>query len=274
MNKLAMNDQRINVRFHANKRRIALWLLPLLADGLLCAAEPAVAHPPAGTEPVIRTYPLHTDIVSTTFWVGEIFDPNAADGSQMISTYDSSWFIHYGGCDGVEGGPAGKECQTEKRTAANDYFPTKMMPKQNPFYLDLPFDDLNNKQAFGRRAQVIPWANDPGYAGHAKDMNFSYMKNRWVRIIKGHRVCYAQIEDAGPGQYNDAEYVFGTNDERPRNKKFNHAGMDVSPAVNGYLEYAELDGDNDRVSWQFVEFVDVPDGPWKKNITSQPVLNE
>jgi len=34
-------------------------------------------------------YPWHTDIVATTFWVGEVFDPNAADGSQVISTYDS-----------------------------------------------------------------------------------------------------------------------------------------------------------------------------------------
>ena len=46
-------------------------------------------------------YPLHTDVVATTFWVGEIFDPQASDGSQVISTYDSHWLAHYGGCDGI-----------------------------------------------------------------------------------------------------------------------------------------------------------------------------
>ena len=87
------------------------------------------------------TYPLHTGIVATTFWVGEIFDPNAEDGSQMLSTYDANWFANFGGCDGCHGQGV---CQTEKRVASNDYFPSRMTPKQNPFYLDLPYDDIND----------------------------------------------------------------------------------------------------------------------------------
>ena len=71
---------------------------------------------PAPTDP----YPWHTNIVSTTFWVGEIFDPNASDGSQVVSTYDTNWYANYGGCDGVI---SGGSCNTEARTAANDYFP-------------------------------------------------------------------------------------------------------------------------------------------------------
>ena len=123
-----------------------------------CTASPA-SQPPA------TNYPLHTDIVATTFWVGEIFDPNAADGSQVYSTYDAQWEAHYGGCDGV---PVGSDCRTERRTAANDYFPTAMSPRQNPFYLDLPFDDINDDAAFHQRGQVIPWAGEPAYA---KDIN-------------------------------------------------------------------------------------------------------
>ena len=38
--------------------------------------------------------------------------------------------------------------------------------------------------------------------------------------------------------------------------------MDVSPALNGCLNFAELDGDSDVVDWQFVEAADVPAGPW------------
>jgi hypothetical protein len=211
-----------------------------------------------------RSYPLHTGIVSTTFWVGEIFDPSAPDGSQVLSTYDAKWMEHFGGCDGTV---AGGGCETEARTAANNYFPTQMTPKENPFYLDLPFDDVNDSAAFARRAQVIPWANDPGYAGHANDTGFSYMKNRWVKLMRNGRTCYGQIEDAGPGQYNDANYVFGSSDARPLNQDFNGAGMDVSPALNGCLGFAELDGENDLVDWQFVDDVDVPDGPWKVLVT-------
>ena len=103
--------------------------------------------------------------------------------------------LHYGGCDGVV--TYGK-CETERRVPANGFFPTRMTPRENPFYLDLPFDDVNNAAAFSQRAQLIPWADDPGYAGHAHDPAFSYMKNRWVELMRDGRTCYGQIEDAGP----------------------------------------------------------------------------
>lgn len=252
---------------------------------------PPVTTPPA---PVGRTYPWHTNIVSTTFWVGEIFDPKLPDGSQVCSTYDSQWAFHWsgvnkgtvpssaggcqgaivGGCDGV---PGTNKCATEARTAANDFFPTKVIPKENPFYLDLPFDDINDSVGFKTRCQVIPWANDPGYAGHCSDTNFSYMKNRWVRIVgpNGH-TCYGQIEDAGPSHgslYHDSNYVFGSKDVQPVQGQFNNAGMDVSPALNSCLGFKDLDGENDKVKWQFVDFIDVPAGPATKLITKSGITN-
>src|ERR1700744_5879735 len=51
-------------------------------------APPTPWAPPKPPPPPVDPYPWHTNIVSTTFWVGEIFDPNASDGSQVISTYD------------------------------------------------------------------------------------------------------------------------------------------------------------------------------------------
>jgi hypothetical protein len=209
---------------------------------------------------------VHTGIVSTTFWVGEIFDPNAADGSQVISTYDDNWLANYGGCDGVV---TKGTCGTERRTAANGYFPTQMTPRQNPFYLDLPFDDVNDRTAAAQRASVVPWAHDPGWAQRLADPNQSIMKNRWVAIRKNGVVCYGQIEDAGPGQYHDAAYVFGSNDARPANGRYGGAGMDVSPALNGCLGFSELDGDADQVDWWFVDDVDVPPGPWKTVVTTR-----
>jgi hypothetical protein len=211
-----------------------------------------------------RQYPWHTGIISTTFWVGEIFDPIASDGSQVISTYNSNWFADYGGCDGDA---SSGSCETQARTAANGFLPTTMSPKENPFYLDLPFDDVNDATALAMRQSVIPWATDPAYRGAGTNSNISLMKNRWVRITSHGQTCYGQIEDAGPGQYHDTAYVFGSENARPGNKNFNGAGMDVSPALNGCLRFAELDGEGDLVNWQFVEASEVPAGPWKRIVT-------
>ena len=101
----------------------------------------------AAREALWRTYPWHTHIVSTTFWVGEIFDPSAPDGSQVYSTYDSQWERHYGGCDGVV---RRGRCETERRLARRQFFPSSMRPRENPFYLDLPFDDLDESHRVPR----------------------------------------------------------------------------------------------------------------------------
>jgi len=210
----------------------------------------------------------HTDIVATTFWVGEVFDPTADDGSQVISTYDSDWMGSYGGCDGVV---VDGRCETERRSAENDWFPTSITPQQNPFYLDLPYDDVNDDLGFVLRGLVVPWAREEPYAGWVSDRSRSLMKNRWVQIRHGDRVCFAQIEDAGPGTYHDIAYVFGHDDARPANDRYNGAGLDVSPAVNGCLGLSELNGEDDRVDWRFVDDADVPDGPWKKVVTATGV---
>lgn len=245
----------------------ALPLASCRSDSSPFALSPDAESEPWSTPVGTRTYPWHTSIVATTFWVGEVFDPNASDGSQVISTYDGAWMRNYGGCDGVRTGSA---CSTEPRTAANGYFPTQMTPKENPFYLDLPFDDLNDPVAFSQRSMVIPWAGDPEYAERVNDRSFSFMKNRWVELRKGDRTCYGQIQDAGPGEYNDAAYVFGADDRRPKNERYNGAGLDVSPALNGCLGFTYLNGWTDLVDWRFVEADAVPPGPWRTIITDRP----
>jgi hypothetical protein len=151
-----------------------------------------------------------------------------------------------------------------------------MTPHGNPFYLDLPFDDVNDPIAFAERCKVIPWASQPGFAGHCTDPNFSYMKNHWVRLVGPHgKVCWGQVEDAGPSHgnlYHDAPYVFGSKNLRPSQGQFNDAGLDVSPALNGCLGFSELDGDSDRVSWQFADASRVPNGPWRRIVTTRQVF--
>lgn len=256
-----------------------------------------------GSAAIGRAYPLHTGINATTFWIGEQFQ-NTPDGSQVCSAYDSQWqydYFHnktgklsqgtdcsgayYGGCDALLNNPA-KPCNDSNsiaslRTPANGYFPSGLPPIfENPFYLDLPVDDYNpsdktDTTAYLTRCQVIPWADDPGYAGHCTDSSFSYMKNRWVKVMAHGQTCYGQIEDAGPaddgngnGNYDDVNYVFGATDARPYNTSYNNAGMDVSTALGACLQ-GKFNQDL-SVSWQFVDAGNVPPGPWKTIITTDP----
>lgn len=233
------------------------------------SSTPDTAPPPDLQPPTTSGYPWHRDIVAATFWVGEIFDPNAADGSQMLSTYDSDWYGSYGGCDGVV--VVGGGCETEVRSAGNGFFPSSMSPRENPFYLDVPYDDINDPTGFAHRDSVIPWADAEPYRSHRGDRDFSYLKNRWVQLTRNGVTCYGQIQDAGPGEYHDAAYVFGADDARPANTRYGGAGLDVSPAITGCLGFPDINGISARVDWRFVEASEVPSGPWTRIVTTSPV---
>ena len=85
----------------------------------------------------------------------------------------------------------------------------------------------------------------------------SVLKDRWVAIRKGDKVCYAQIEDVGPFRTDHWQYVFGN--ERPRPNLNRGAGLDVSPAVRDYLGLNGLD----VCDWKFVDVREVSrSGPW------------
>ena len=97
--------------------------------------------------------------------------------------------------------------------------------------------------------KVVPWAR--AYAPRLERAarrgdSFSLLKNRWARIVHGGRVCFAQWEDSGPYVYDDAAYVFGHDDRRPRNRRARRAGMDVSPAVRDCLGFGGLDTDYEQ----------------------------
>ena len=79
----------------------------------------------------------------------------------------------------------------------------------------------------------------------------------WCR--KGDRTVYAQWEDAGPFRTDHWQYVFGS--ERPKPNLNKGAGLDVSPAVRDYLGLQPTD----VTDWKFVEFNEVPQGPWAQH---------
>ena len=193
------------------------------------------------------SYPLHKNISTTVFWIGE----DASNANNQIanyaSTWDSLWMLHYGGID--------------TPNERNNYLPKGFIPKENPFYVALPYSDFDEN---GKKKQdilsYIPWATK-----NDLDSNESICKNRWVKITKGDKTVYAQWEDAGPFGEDDKEYVFAN--AAPKNSINNQAGLDVSPAVRDYLSLDDID----TTSWQFVDEEDVPDGPWKNTLTTRNI---
>lgn len=179
-------------------------------------------------------------IVTTIFWIGEKPSENNPVPNRA-SSWDKEWSKSYGGFD--DPNPARRR----------DYIPATFTPRQNPFYCALPYND---KAASGHRpeaSRVVPWFNE-AYQGPA----VSVCKDRWIAIRKGNKVAYAQWEDAGPFRTDHWQYVFGN--ERPKPNLNKGAGLDVSPAVRDYLGLNETD----VTDWHFVDFKDVPRGPWSK----------
>jgi hypothetical protein len=199
------------------------------------------------TQSVESSYFLHQNVSTTYFWVGE--DANSDNGniSNSPSAWDEDWVKHYGGVD-----------DPKKRQG---YFPAKFTPKENPFYFALPYNDFDEKGEHKKDIfQLAAWAKGQKVSGLV-----SLCKNRWIKIIKGGQAAYAQWEDVGPFLENDVAYVFGM--ATPKSKTNNHAGLDVSPAVRDFLKLSDID----KTSWQFVDFSQVPEGPWKKVITTSQV---
>jgi hypothetical protein len=213
------------------------------------AGDAAIAGPPltateqplAGSSDVVR-YQWKQNIVTTTFWIGE--KPTKKNPvPNHISSWDAHWAKNYGGTDDPD--PANRK----------DFIPTAFTPKQNPFYVALPYND---KVADGHKPEaslVIPWFKDT-YEGPGK----SVCKGRWIAIRNARtgKTCYAQWEDAGPFRTDHWQYVFGN--ERPKPNLNKGAGLDVSPAVRDFLGM----NDTDVTDWKFAEFDEVPQGPWAK----------
>jgi hypothetical protein len=232
---------------------------PPVAGSLPTPAGSAATSAGSATGGNLRSYPLHTGVQTTWFNVGGVDDPHGGQETQNVaSAWDPQWSTHFGGCDGT--GPVGPQCIPEQRVAANDWFPQHMTPKENPFYVAVPFDDVNDAVAAANRG-AIPWVHDPGYAGLLAQPGTSVLKNRWVAVTgPAGLTCYAQVEDAGPGYYHDFGYVFTAA------APVHRPSLDVSPSV-----FSCIGGNlNDGVTTTTWRFVDTPPaGPWTRVVTSR-----
>jgi len=192
-------------------------------------------------------YPWKTYVTATIFWCGE--QPTARNPTPNCkSSWDTKWAINFGGYDDPD--PKNRIANH----ATGDFRPKGFIPKLNPFYIALPYNDVKSWNAHKPEAsKVIPWFSrinpKPGK---------TVLKGRWVQIFIDKRSCYAQWEDCGPWVTDDWEYVFGK--KKPKTTENGAAGIDISPAIRDYLGVAS----GKKVHWRFVEESQVPYGPWKK----------
>ncbi len=183
-------------------------------------------------------YPWKTGIVTTTFWIGEDSAPNNPVAN-YASSWDPVWSKNFGGLD------------TPDRARRDCYLPAAFVPQQNPFYIALPYNDVTKGKHKPEAASVIPW-----FAESFERDGKTVLKDRWIAIRHQGRTAYAQWGDCGPFRTDHSAYVFGT--ERPKPNLNKGAGLDVSPAVRDYLGMR----DTDVTDWRFVDFDEVPHGPW------------
>lgn len=222
-----------------------------LRENALMRVEPQVFVPTTSRSRFTR-FPWRQNIVTTVFWIGE--QPTANNPTpNTMSSWDMEWVANYGGYD------------DPNPKARRNYIPIGFTPRQNPFYIALPYNDLmrqGNRIVHKPEApRVIPWFRQ-AYERPGRTV----LKGRWVAIRKGDRVAYAQWEDCGPFRTDHYRYVFGN--ERPAPNLNRGAGLDVSPAVRDYIGMSGM-GVTD---WRFVDISEVPPGPWRQYGDNNPFV--
>lgn len=195
-------------------------------------------YAPTRPREVSPRFPWRKNISTTIFWIGE-----EAEGRNTVpnhkSSWDTEWQTNYGGFD---------DPNRENRTY--DFHPKGFIPRLNPFYVALPFNDLTNKDI---AKEKIPW-----YRQKKKEENESVCHGIWIAVRCGNKTCFAQWEDCGPFVTDDHNYVFGS--APPKNTENGGAGLDVSPAVRDFLGISS----GAQCDWRFASPEEVPDGPWTR----------
>lgn len=203
-------------------------------------------------------YPWKRDIIASVFWVGEASDADNGYIPNDASAWDGEWMRHYGGVDD----PSNR----------NGWLPRGFIPRENPFYAALPYNDFDANGNRKENSSRVFWAKEKGTWYTDESM----LKNRWIQVrVRGGafsqgKSVYVQWEDVGPEKHDDVMYVFGS--ARPDNTFNLGAGIDISPAARDYLSMGESETvESETVDWRFEKEEDVPPGPWRTIVTDSGV---
>ena len=222
---------------------------------------------PTGSRPVVPlrpvapasrvVYPWKKYVTCTIFWIGEQ-PTNRNPTPNCKSSWDQNWSANFGGYDDPE--PSNRIASH----TTGEFRPKGFVPKLNPFYIALPYNDVSGYRSHKPEAsRVIPW-----FARMRPEPGKTVCKGRWIQIFHGGRSCFGQWEDCGPWETDDWEFVFGS--KPPKTKQNGAAGIDLSPAIRDYLGLKS----GDKVHWRFAEAGQVPYGPWRKYGQESPAASD
>lgn len=228
-----------------------------LREAALSAIEPRIFIPTnARTSSATSVvYQWKQDIITTTFWCGE----NAAPPRNPVHNHSSSWDVHWA----VNFGGYDDPNPNARLRAGMEFRPRAFVPKLNPFYFALPYNDVTRGGTKPEARTCIPWFRT-AFVREGRTV----LRDRWIAIrnrVNG-RIAYAQWSDCGPFRTDHWQYVFGT--ARPTSNLNGGAGLDVSPSVRDYLGMAPTD----TTDWRFVEVQEVPPGPWQRYGENNPFV--
>ena len=122
-----------------------------LREQALLKVEPQVFVPTTSRTSMTR-FPWKTNIVTTVFWVGE--QPTANNPvPNTKSSWDGNWRENFGGYDNPD------------PSARRNFIPAAFVPRQNPFYVALPYNDVSHGRFKPEARLVIPWFKQAFTAG-------------------------------------------------------------------------------------------------------------
>lgn len=229
---------------------LALFLsLPVLGpSGAKHEQAPEVLTASSNNEPAkteapmtqVATHPLHENIITTVFWVGEA--PSNDNG--RISNHQTEW----------DPDPVKRLGYTDSPDLARlpSGHPVGRSPNHNDFYCALPLGEYNENGLVKAEREASYWADQASSLNDGQ----SLFKGRWVKVMHGDKTAFLQVLDTGPFSWSDRSYVWGS--AKPSNALGEKAGIDISPAAATFLG---VDGSS-KIHWQFVDQAQVEHGPW------------
>ncbi len=114
-----------------------------LRENALLQVAPQVVTPSSPGAGFNR-YPWKRNIMTTVFWVGERPTVNNPVPNYK-SSWDPQWARNYGGYDDPD------------PSRRRNFLPANFVPRQNPFYVALPYNDVTRGTTKPESRKVIPW---------------------------------------------------------------------------------------------------------------------
>ena len=138
-------------------------------------------------------YSWKVGIITTIFWIGERPSGNNPVPNDR-SSWDRNWYYSYGGYDTPDPG------------ARRNFIPVNFVPRQNPFYVALPYNDVEGGRTKAEASEVIPWFKQ----AFVRDGQ-TVLKGRWISIRHGNRVCYFSGKIVAPSGLTTGNMSSATN---------------------------------------------------------------